>query len=294
MRYAIDEGPARVYPAFAGAKGLQEVVVTMMEKLGIGMIAIPASGGAAAPSEAVRAELAPGGVLRTAINLGNAVLAAMDEATGEPRGVSVDLARELARRLGARLELVTYSGAGKVVEAIKSAAWDLAFMAVDPARAAEIDFTPPYLIIEGAYLVKKDSALKDNSEVDRPGIRVATATGSAYDLFLSRELKKATVVRYPGPLVVVDGFVADGLEVAAGVKQMLESEARRLPDLRLLPGRFMAIRQTMALPKGKTAGLRYVGAFLEEQKASGFVAKALARHGIEGAAVAPPAGAEGD
>jgi len=264
--------------------------VRSLGKLGIGMIAIPAAGGASAPSEAVRAELAPGGVLRAAINLGNAVLASKDEATGEPRGVSVDLARELAGRLGARLELVTYSGAGKVVEAIRTAAWDLAFLAIDPARASEIDFTAPYVVIEGAYLVRSDSPLKDNSEVDKKGLRVATATGSAYDLFLSRELKNATVVRAPGPLAVVDRFVAEGLDVAAGVKQQLEADQRRIPSLRLLPGRFMVISQAMALPKGKTAGLRYVDAFLEELKAAGFVSAALARHGIEGVEVAPPAG----
>ncbi|MEI6874605.1 MAG: ABC transporter substrate-binding protein [Spirochaetota bacterium] len=238
---------------------------------------------------AVRAELAPGGRLRAAINFGNAVLATEDPATGEARGLSVDLARELARRLGLEPELVTYKGAGKVVEAIKAGAWDIAFLAIDPERAAEIDFTPPYVIIEGAYLVREASPLRDGSEVDRPGLRVATATGSAYDLFLTRELKQATVLRAPGPLAVVDRFVAEGLDVAAGVRQQLEADAKRIPGLRLLPGRFMTIDQAMALPKGRETGLAWLRAFIEEMKASGFVAEALKRHQVECVAVAPPA-----
>jgi polar amino acid transport system substrate-binding protein len=245
-----------------------------------------------AAGAAVRAALAPSGTLRAAINFGNAVLAAKDEATGEARGVSVDLARELARRLGLPLELVTYIGAGKVVEAIKAGVWDIAFLAVDPARAEEIDFTPPYVVIEGAYLVREESPLRANEEVDRPGIRVATATGSAYDLHLSRELKQASVVRASGPLAVVDRFVADGLEVAAGVRQQLEADMRRIGGLRLLPGRFMVINQAMALPRGRGGALAYLWDFVEELKATGFVAAALARHGIEGVAVAPVAGRE--
>ena len=234
-------------------------------------------------------DFAPTGKLRAAINLGNAVLAKKDEASGEARGLSVDLAAELARRLGCELELVLYNGAGKVVEAATAGAWDIAFLAVDPARAADIDFTQAYVIIEGAYLVRSTSPIATVAEVDREGLRVATATGSAYDLFLSRELKKATVVRAPGPLAVVDRFLAEGLDVAAGVKQQLEADARRVPGLRLLPGSFMTINQAMALPKGRSEAFAYLRAFVEEMKASGFVAQALARHGIEGVGVAPPA-----
>ena len=239
--------------------------------------------------KAAAMEFAPTGRLRAAINFGNAVLAKKDEASGEARGVSVDLAMELATRLGLGLEIITFNGAGRVVEAATSGAWDVAFLAVNPGRAADIDFTQAYVVIEGAYLVRDASPIRDVSEVDKEGIRVATATGSAYDLFLTRELKKATVVRAPGPLAVVDRFVAEGLEVAAGVKQQLEADARRIRGLRLIPGSFMTINQAMALPKGRSLAFAYLRGFIEELKASGFVAKALARHGIEGVGVAPPA-----
>ena len=231
-------------------------------------------------------ELAPTGKLRAAINFGNPVLATRDAATGEARGVSVDLARELGRRLGVPVELVTFNAAGKVVEAVKAAQVDIAFVAIDPVRGADMLQTPPYVIIEGAYLVRNASPIKANEEVDRPGNRVAAASGSAYDLYLTRELKAATLVRPSTSAAVVDFFLAQGLDVAAGVKQQLQADAKRLPGLRLLDGRFMVIQQAMGLPKGRDASARYLTAFVEEMKASGFVATALQRHGIEGASVA--------
>ena len=235
------------------------------------------------------AELAPTGKLRAAINFGNPILATQDAATGEARGVSVDLARELGKRLGVPVELLTFAAAGKVVEAVKDAQVDIAFVAIDPVRGADMLQTPPYVIIEGAYLVRSDSPITSNAEVDRAGNRIAVGNGSAYDLYLSREVKAATLQRAPTSPAVVDFFLAQGLEVAAGVKQQLQLDARRLPGLRLLDGRFMVIQQAMGLPKGREAGAKYVTAFIEDMKASGFVAAALARHGIEGAAVAPRA-----
>lgn len=234
-------------------------------------------------------ELAPGGTLRAAINLGNPVLAGRDPAGGEPRGVSVDLARELARRLNLPLQLVPYTAAAQVVQAIRDGAVDLAFVAIDPLRGADIAYTPPYVVIEGAYLVRQDSPIRRNEEVDRPGIRVAVGKGSAYDLFLQRELKQATLVGAPNSQEVVNLFMAQNLEVAANVRQQLEADARRVPGLRLLDGRFMAIQQAMGIPKAREAAIPALRAFIEEMKASGFVAQALARHGIQGAAVAPPA-----
>ena len=234
-------------------------------------------------------ELAPSGTLRAAINFGNPILATKDATTGEPRGVSVDLARELGKRLGVPVELVTFAAAGKVVEAVKDAQVDIAFVAIDPVRGADMLQTPPYVIIEGAYLVRDESPIKSNAEVDRPGNRVAVGNGSAYDLYLTREVKAATLQRAPTSPAVVDFFLAQGLEVAAGVKQQLQLDAKRLPGLRLLDGRFMVIQQAMGLPKGREAGAKYLTAFVEEMKASGFVAQALARHAIEGAAVAPRA-----
>ena len=234
-------------------------------------------------------ELAPTGKLRAAINFGNPILATRDAATGEARGVSVDLARELGRRLGVPVELVTFNAAGKVVEAVKAEQVDIAFVAIDPVRGADMLQTPPYVIIEGAYLVRKDSPIKTNAEVDRPGNRIAIGNGSVYDLYLTREVKAATLLRAPTSPTVVDFFVAQNLEVAAGVKQQLQSDVKRLPGLRLLDGRFMVIQQAMGLPKGRDASARYLTSFVEEMKASGFVAAALARQGIEGAAVAPAA-----
>jgi polar amino acid transport system substrate-binding protein len=237
---------------------------------------------------AVVADLAPTGTLRAAINFGNPILATKDAATGEARGVSVDLSRELARRLGVPVELVTFTAAGKVVEGLKAGAWDVAYVAIDPARAVDMDYTAPYVLIEGAYLVPQRSPIKSNAEVDSEGVRVVVGAGSAYDLYLSRELKQAKLVRAPTSPAVTDLMVAQSYEVAAGVKQQLEADAKRVPDTRLLDGRFMVISQAMALPKGRAGGARYLAEFVEEMKGSGFVASALKRHGIEGAAVAPP------
>lgn len=246
-------------------------------------------GCATPPSPAVVAEFAPSGPLRAAINLGNPILASKDAGTGEPKGVSVDLARELASRLGVKLELIVFTSAGQVVDAIKVGKVDLAFVAIDPLRAQEIGYSAAYVVIEGAYLVRDGSPIRNNSEVDRAGNRVAVGAGSAYDLFLSREIKQATLVRAPTSPAVTDLFMAQNLEVAAGVKQQLELDAKRIAGLRLLEGRFMVINQAMGTPRSRENALVYLRGFVEEMKSSGFVAAALSRHGIEGAAVAPAA-----
>jgi polar amino acid transport system substrate-binding protein len=234
--------------------------------------------------------LAPRGVLRASINLGNPILAHVDAATGEAGGVSVDLARALAQRLGVPLELAVFKTAAASVEAVTSEQADIGFFAIDPLRGAGIGFTAAYVLIEGCYLVSDGSPLHDNAEVDRAGTRVVVGQGSAYDLYLTRELKRATIVRAPSSQTVVDQFVAQGCEVAAGVKQQLEGDAKRFAGHRLLPGRFMVIQQAMGLPKGRGEAARLaLAAFVEEMKASGLIADALARHRIAGATVAPPA-----
>lgn len=238
-----------------------------------------------APPAAV-ADLAPTGKLRAAINYGNPVLASRG-ADGQPQGVSVDLARELAKRLGVPLEPITFDAAGKVVEAGRSGGWDVAFVARDPGRAQEIEQSPPYVVIEGAYMVRQDSPIRANAEVDRAGNRVVVGRNSAYDLYLRRNLKQAKIVQSPTSAGVVDLFLKENHEVAAGVKQQLEADAKKNPGVRILDGRFMVINQAMASQKGKGAGARYVREFIEEMKASGFVARALERHRIQGAAVAP-------
>jgi len=237
-----------------------------------------------APSAAV-SDLAPTGKLRAAINFGNPVLAGKDAATGEPCGISVDLARELARCLGVAIEFVPYDAAGKVVEGLKSQAWDVCFLAIDPLRAADISFTAPYAVIEGVYLVAEASPIRSNAEVDRPGVRVGVIVGSAYDLFLSRELKQATIVRAAASAAVMDLWVAGKLDSVAGVKPQLEADARRIPGLRMLPGAFMAINQAMGTPRGRDAGAKYLHGFMEEMKASGFIAQAFARNRITGASM---------
>ena len=239
-------------------------------------------------SPAVISDLAPSGKLRAAINFGNPILAAKDPATGAPHGVSVDLSRELASRLGVPVEFVTYSAAGKVVEGLKTADWDVGYVAIDPLRGEGMIQSPPYVVIEGSYMVTVDSPIRHNDEVDRAGVRVVVGTGSAYDLFLSRELKQAMIVRAPTSPTVTQTMLDQKLEVAAGVKQQLAADAQRIGGLRLLDGRFMVINQAMGTPKGRDAGARYVHDFIEEMKASGFVAQALQRNGIQGAAVAPP------
>jgi polar amino acid transport system substrate-binding protein len=234
----------------------------------------------------------PTGKLRASINVGNPILANRDKNTGEAVGVSIDLAREFARRLGVEIELVVQESAGKSVEVVTGEHADIGFFAVDPLRGEGIAFTAPYVLIEGAYLVHNDSPLKANEEVDKAGTRVTVGKGSAYDLYLTRELKHAEIVRAPTSPAVVDSFLAEGTEVAAGVKQQLESDIRRLQrtDLRLLPGRFMVIQQAMGTPKGRGEQVAAtLAAYVEEMKASGFVAEALKRHGIQGASVAPAA-----
>ena len=236
-----------------------------------------------------RSELAPTGKLRAAINFGNPVLAQRDQASGEPRGVSVDLAGELARRLGVPVELVTYNSAGKVFEALKTGAWDIAFLAIDPARATEIAFTAPYVIIEGIYLVPADSPLRSIQDIDREGVRVAVGNKSAYDLYLTRTLKRAQLVRVPTSAEALDVFLKDKLEAAAGVKQPLLQFAKIHPNVRVIDGRFMVIEQAMGTPKGREAGLLYLREFIEEMKASGFVARGLEKSGQGDATVAPRA-----
>jgi polar amino acid transport system substrate-binding protein len=239
---------------------------------------------------AVVARFTPTGTLRASINLGNPILAGRD-AAGAACGVSVDLARAFAQRLGVGLELVVFDTAGKSVQAVTDEQADIGFFAIDPLRGAGISFTAPYVLIEGCYLVRHDAPIGSNDEVDRAGRTVVVGEGSAYDLFLTRELRHATIARAPTSPAVVDTFIERGADVAAGVKQQLQADAQRRGGLRLLDGRFMVIQQAMGTPKGRGAdAAACLADFVEEMKASGFVAAALARHGIQGASVAPPRG----
>jgi polar amino acid transport system substrate-binding protein len=241
------------------------------------------------PTPSLIAAFAPTGKLRASINLGNPILANAD-AAGKPYGVSIDLATALAKTLGLELELVVFDAAGKSVEAVAAEKADIGFFAIDPVRGADIAFTAPYVLIEGCYLVKEDSPLQSNDEVDRPGTRVMVGKGSAYDLYLTRTLKHAEILRAPTSPAVVEDFLKEGADVAAGVKQQLEGDAHKRGGLRLLNERFMVIQQAMGVPKSRGAeAAAYLAAFVEDRKATGFVAASLERHGIQGASVAPPA-----
>lgn len=230
----------------------------------------------------------PTNKLRASINLGNPILANKDPQSGIPFGVSVDLAKNFAKLLGVELELVVFDSAGKSVEAVTAEKADIGFFAVDPLRGEGISFTAPYVLIEGAYLVKNDSSIQVNQEVDDAKNKVVVGKGSAYDLFLSRELKHAEIVRAPTSPTVVDVFVRDAHDVAAGVRQQLEVDMKRFTGFRLLPGRFMVIQQAMGLPKSYgSEAAELLSEYVEAMKSSGFVAQSLERHGIEGASVAP-------
>ncbi|MDB5744920.1 MAG: transporter substrate-binding protein [Polaromonas sp.] len=238
-------------------------------------------------SRDVIAAFTPTGKLRASVNLGNPILASRG-ADGAPVGVSIDLAREFGRWLNVEVELVIFDSAGNSVEAVTAENADIGFFAVDPLRAAGIAFTAPYVLIEGAYLVREESTIRDNAQVDSANVSVTVGKGSAYDLYLTRELRAAQIVRAPTSPAVVETFLAQGHDVAAGVRQQLEFDAARLKGLRLLPGRFMVIEQAMGLPKGRgEAAAKMLRAFVEEMKAQGMVANALARHAIDGATVAP-------
>jgi polar amino acid transport system substrate-binding protein len=232
--------------------------------------------------EEVVKDLAPGGKLRVGINFGNMVLA--QGTPDAPRGITPDLSRELGKRLGVPVEFIPFDAAGKTFEALKAGKLDLIFLAIEPVRAAEVEFTAPYVLIEGVYLVPKDSPLKTVADVDRDGVRIGVNKDSAYDLFLTRTLKHAKLLRTESG---VDIFVKDKLDAAAGVKQPMVIYAKNDPTVKVMDGRFMEIRQAMGTPKGRAVGARYLRAFIEEMKASGFVADALKRSNQPDAAVAP-------
>lgn len=235
------------------------------------------------------AEFAPTGRLRAALNMGNPVLAHSRTAPDLPAGVTIDLARAFAALLGVDVELLQFDTAGKSGGAVAAGAADIGFLAVDPKRAEGIHFTAPYVQIDGCYLVRDGSPLQSAQQVDRAGTRVVVGEGSAYELFLSRHLQQATLVKVGTSEGVVDSFLKDGgLEVAAGVRQQLESDARRVGGVRLLPEAFMTIQQAMAMQRGRTAPAQeYLERFIREQRQSGFIQQALQRHGIEGATVIP-------
>jgi len=239
-------------------------------------------------SPATRSELAPTGKLRVGINVQNFLLV-NKRSDGEYSGIAVDLGRELSKRLGVPVELVAFDTAGKLADAVKSGAWDVAFLGNEPSRANEIAFSAAYLEIEAGYLVPAGSPIRTIADVDREGVRVAVNAKSAYDLYLTRNLQRAKLHRAPTVDASYDLFVADKLDVLAGLKPRLVMDAEKLPGSRVLEGRFSAVQQSIGTPQGRPAGAKYLREFAEDVKASGFVAKSIEKNAVRGVSVAPMA-----
>jgi polar amino acid transport system substrate-binding protein len=248
-----------------------------------------AAGCAVTPGDhdAARRDLAPTGVLRAAINVGNAVIAQRDPQGGPPRGMAPDLAREIARRLQVPVAYVLYDNASKVADDAPRGAWDVAFLAIDPARAAQIDFTSPYAQVAASYLVRQESPLRANGDVDREGVRIAAGERTAYTLFLARTLRHAQLVTAPTSDAALRRFLEQRLEAVAGIRGALADAAARDPSLRLLDGHFMTSDHAVAAPRGRSAGIAWLQAFTEEAKANGFVSRSITASGVRDAEVAP-------
>jgi polar amino acid transport system substrate-binding protein len=260
----------------------------MLRSLPLAAALFTAACAASAPTmtDALRKEYAPTGVLRAGINYGNPVIVQKDPAGGAPRGVGPELARGRARRQGVEITYVTYDTAGKLANGAKEGAWDVGFLAIDPERAQEITFTAPYVQIEGTYLVRSDSKLARVGDVDRGGVRVSVGLKTAYDLYLTRELKQAELVRSPTSADAIKRFLDDPkIDACAGVRQPLDATARAHPGLRVMTDSFMIIPQAAAMPKGREQASRHFAAFIDEMKASGFVARALDKSGNPGLTV---------
>jgi polar amino acid transport system substrate-binding protein len=238
-------------------------------------------------SPAVRSDLAPTRTLRAGINYGNFILATRDRASGESRGVAIDLTEDLARRLGVPVEVVAYDSVATMVDAAKTGAWDIAFLGIDPARAGDIGFTAAYLQIEATYLVPAGSSLRAVADVDAPNVRVAAPARANYELYLSRSLQRARLVRAQTADAAFSLLAAGEIEALAGLRQALVGLVPKLPGSRLLDGQFMAVQQAIGMPRGREAGLAYLRDFVEEAKVSGLVARAIERTGAQGVSVAP-------
>lgn len=236
--------------------------------------------------EAARNELAGAGKIRAAINYGNPVLARKDAATGELRGVTVDLSRELARRLGVTAELVGYDTVGNLMAGLKAGEWDVAYLAYDPARAGDMAFTAPYMEVEVSYAVPEGSDARDVSQIDRPGRRIAVAEKNAADLFLARNLKSATLVRGASTREAAAIFTSGKADAFAANRQELESTLAANPGLRIVAGRFTTIPHAIAVPRGREAAAAYTRRFVEDAKRSGAVQRAIDASGIRGVVVA--------
>ena len=240
-------------------------------------------------SEAIVAEIAPSGVLRAAINMGNILLVTGTDEAGDPVGVAPDLAREIALRLDLPIRFAPFARPADLADAATDGAWDIGLIGAEPARAEKIAFTEAYAEIEASYLVPAGSPLATIADVDRPGVRISVSAGSAYDLWLERNLKRASLVRSPSPAEAEAMFAAERLDALAALRQGLLASRERLKGSRILPGRFMAVQQAVGTQKEKRAGAAFLRSFVEEAKASGLIARLLDRHGMNGRLTVAPA-----
>ncbi len=235
---------------------------------------------------ALRAEMAPTGTLRVALNLSNFLLVSQAPPDGEPVGIAPDIGREIARRLGVPVAFVRYPSPGDLAAAAATGVWDVGLIGADPLRASEISFTPAYLEIEASYLVRADSPIRALTDVDRPGVRIAVGDKTAYDMYLRRTLQHATLHRAAGLEASYQLFVDQQLDALAGLKPRLAADQQRLPGSRVLDGRFTAIQQAIGVPIARTAAAAFLLSFVDDIK-TGLVARLIASHGVQGVSVAP-------
>lgn len=234
------------------------------------------------------AQLAPTGVLRAAINMGNFLLVTSRTPSGDPAGVSPDMAAAIAERLGVPVKYLPYKTPGELADAGGTNTWDIGLIGAEPARAQKIAFTAAYVEIEATYLVPAGSPLKSVAEVDSKGVRIAVSARSAYDLWLERNIKNATLVRSEGLDGALNLFINDKLEAMAGLKPRLLSDVLKVPGSRILDGQFTAVQQAIGTAKTNEAGAAFLRAFVEEAKKSGFVKSLIEKHKVVGLSVAPP------
>ena len=235
----------------------------------------------------VKKELAPSGKLRVGLNYGNFLLVLKDSADGSPNGIAPDLGRELGKRLGVPVEFVKFPEAGQLADGVRDDKCDVGFLGAEPQRANEIAFTRAYLEIPVTFLVPPGSKIKSIADVDQKGVRIAVSDRSAYDLYLSRNLKHATLVRAKGIEGSYQAYLKDKLEVLAGLKPRLASDAEKVPGSRVLDGQVTGVQQACGTTKKRIAGAKYLQEFIEDVKRSGLVAKTIDKHGVKGVNVAP-------
>lgn len=243
----------------------------------------------AQPTAEVIAQLAPTGTLRAAINLSNFLLVTGRTPAGDPEGVSPSMAKAIADRLGVPVSYVPFPRPGELADAITDNVWDIGLIGAEPQRAEKIAFTAAYCEIAATYLVPAGSPIRSLEEVDRPGIRIASTARAAYDLWLERNIRNATLVRTESLDAACERFLADGLDVLAGLRPRLLSDVERIPGARILDGKFMAVQQAIGNARGNVAASQFLAAFVEEAKASGLVASLIDRFGAHGLSVAPAA-----